>query len=191
MEEAVETHRDPRNPEGARNDRPTGERATGPRAPGTNGQVPHVPTVHEVQVKRGRSRLPERFQSDVILAIAAGGALGAPARYEVAQLITVAPGGFPWATFWTNLSGALVLGFFLTLVIERLPPTRFLRPFFAVGFLGSYTTFSTLAVETALLVKDGHVALGIGYTLSSVGAGLALAYLGIVLARLLPGGEYR
>jgi len=76
-------------------------------------------------------------------------------------------------------------------VIERLPPTRFLRPFLAVGFLGSYTTFSTLAVETVLLVKDGRVALGIGYTLMSVSAGLALAYLGIVLARLLPGGEYR
>jgi CrcB protein len=162
-----------------------------PEAPVTDGHEPHAPTVGEPQAGRGRTRLPERFQPDVILAIAAGGALGAPARYEVAQLISVAPGGFPWATFWTNLSGAFVLGFFLTLVIERLPPTRFLRPFAAVGFLGSYTTFSTLAVETVLLVKDGHVALGVGYTLASVSAGLALAYLGIVLARLLPGGEYR
>ncbi len=138
-----------------------------------------------------RSRLPERFQPDIIIAIALGGALGAPARYEVAQWIKVAPDGFPWATFWTNLSGVFVLGFFLTLVIERLPPTRYLRPFFAVGFLGSYTTFSTLAVETVLLIKNGHVVLGAGYTLASVAAGLALAYLGIVLARLLPGGEYR
>jgi CrcB protein len=123
--------------------------------------------------------------------IALGGALGAPARFYVAQWIKVSPDGFPWATFWTNLSGAFVLGFFVTLVIERLPPTRYLRPFFAVGFLGSYTTFSTLAVETVLLLKDGHVALGVGYTLTSVAAGLMLAYLGIVLARLLPGGEYR
>ena len=107
-----------------------------------------------------------------------GGALGAPARYEIAQWIKVAPDGFPWATFWTNLSGVFVLGFFLTLVIERLRPTRYLRPFFAIGFLGSYTTFSTLAVETVLLIKDGHVALGVGYTLASVIAGLALAYLG-------------
>jgi fluoride exporter len=138
-----------------------------------------------------RSRLPERFQPDVVLAIAVGGALGAPARYGIAQWITVAPDGFPWATLLTNLSGAFVLGFFLTLVIARLPPTRYLRPFFAVGFLGSYTTFSTLAVETVLLIKDGHVALGVGYTLASVSAGLAVAYLGIVGARLLPGGEYR
>lgn len=138
-----------------------------------------------------RSRLPEPFQPDLVVAIALGGALGAPARYEVAQWIRVARDGFPWATFVTNLSGAFVLGFFLTLVLERLPPTRYLRPFFAVGFLGSYTTFSTLAVETVLLIKDGHVALGVGYTLVSVAAGLALAHLGIVLARVLPGGEYR
>jgi len=134
---------------------------------------------------------PERARPDVIFAIAVGGALGTPARYEIAQLVGVSPDAFPWATFWTNLSGAFVLGFFLTLVIERLPPSRLLRPFVAVGFLGSYTTFSTLAVETVTLVKDGHVVLGVGYTVASVGAGLALAYLGIVVARLLPSGEYR
>jgi CrcB protein len=133
----------------------------------------------------------ERPQGDIVVAIAVGGALGAVARYELAQLITVSANGFPWATFWTNVSGAFVLGFFLTLVIERLPPTRYLRPFFAVGFLGSYTTFSTLAVETVLLMKDGHVLLGAGYTLASVSTGLVVAYFGVVLARLLPGGEYR
>ncbi len=187
-EEAVETHENGHNRDGERNNPSSG---TGAGAPATGGQHRHAPAAAERQLRRGRTRLPERFQPDVIMAIAAGGALGAPARYEVAQLVTVAPGGFPWATFSTNLSGAFVLGFFLTFVIERLPPTRFLRPFFAVGFLGSYTTFSTLAVETVLLVKNGHVALGIGYTLASVSAGLALAYLGIVLARSLPGGEYR
>lgn len=157
----------------------------------TDEHEPEPSIVDKPQGRRGRTRFPERLQPDVIVAIAVGGALGAPVRYEVAQLVRAAPGAFPWATFWTNLSGAFVLGFFLTVAIERLPPTRFLRPFFAVGFLGSYTTFSTLAVETVLLVKDGHVALGVGYTLASVSAGLTLAYLGIVLARLLPGGEYR
>ncbi len=112
-----------------------------------------------------------------------------PPRYEVAQLVPVTPGSFPWATFWTNLSGAFVLGVFLTVVIERLPPTRLLRPFFAVGFLGAYTTFSTLAVETATLMKDGDAALGIGYTLASVSAGLLVAFLGIVFGHALPGGR--
>ena len=122
----------------------------------------------------------------VVAVIAVGGALGAPARYEVSQLIHVAPDSFPWATFATNLSGAFVLGLFLTFVIERLPRTRYLRPFFAIGFLGAFTTFSTMAVETVTLVKDGLVLLGAGYLLVSVAAGLGVTYSGIVMARLLP-----
>ena len=124
-----------------------------------------------------------RAPAAVMVAIAAGGALGAPARYEVAQLVHVTSDTFPWATFVTNLAGAFVLGLFLTLVLERLPPTRYLRPFFAIGFLGAFTTFSTMAVETVTLVKDGDAVLGVGYLLASVGAGLVVTYLGIVLAR--------
>jgi CrcB protein len=124
-----------------------------------------------------------RREPDVVLAIAVGGALGALARYGITRVIAVPPHGFPWATFWTNMSGAFALGFLLTFVLERLPPTRYLRPFFAVGFLGSYTTFSTFAVETVVLLKDGYVVLGIGYTVASVSFGLALAYVGIALAR--------
>jgi CrcB protein len=127
----------------------------------------------------------------VLVAIALGGALGAPARYGIAQLVPFTPGTFPWGTFWTNISGAFVLGLFLTFVIERFPPTRFVRPFFGIGFLGAYTTFSTLAVETARLVKDGHVALGVGYTLVSIATGLLVAALGIVAARALPGRRVR
>src|SRR5437868_983593 len=70
-----------------------------------------------------------RAQPDVLAAIAAGGALGAPARYGIAQVIHVAKDTFPWSTFWTNVSGSLALGFILVLVIERYPPTRYVRPF--------------------------------------------------------------
>jgi CrcB protein len=126
-----------------------------------------------------------RVPPDVVAVIALGGALGAPARYEVAQLIHVAPDSFPWATLVTNLSGAFVLGLLLTVVVRRMPTSRYLRPFFAVGFLGAFTTFSTLAVETVTLVKDGNAGLGIAYLLVTVGAGLLAAYLGIVIARRL------
>jgi CrcB protein len=117
--------------------------------------------------------------------IAVGGALGTLARYGMSRLIVVAKGGFPWATFWTNLSGALVIGFFVTIVVEARPPSRYARPFFAVGFLGGYTTFSTMAVETVVLAKDGDALKGIVYIVSSVLAGIVLAYAGVVLARLL------
>lgn len=124
-----------------------------------------------------------RNQPSVLAAIALGGALGAPARYGIAQLITVSPGGFPWATFVTNVSGSFALGLFFAVVVERFPPTRFLRPFVATGFLGAYTTYSTFAVETDLLLKDGHVALALAYAGASLVVGIAAAWAGISLVR--------
>jgi len=126
-----------------------------------------------------------RTEPDLLVAIALGGALGTPARYEVAQLIHVAKNTFPWSTFAVNVSGAFVLGLFLTLV-ERFPPTRYLRAFFAIGFLGSFTTFSTMAVETVVLVKDQDTFLGVGYLCVSIAAGLSSCYLGIIVARSSP-----
>jgi CrcB protein len=107
----------------------------------------------------------------------------------MAQLIHVAKDGFPWATFWTNISGSLVLGFIVVLVIERFPPTRYVRPFFAAGFLGAYTTFSTFAVETDLLIKARHLSTAALYASGSLAGGLAAAWAGILLARLLSRGE--
>jgi len=127
--------------------------------------------------------MKDRARPDIVAAIALGGALGAPARYAVSRLIHVAKDSFPWATFVTNLAGAFLLGVVLTIVLERRAPTRYARPFLAVGFLGAFTTFSTMAVETVTLVKDGFVVLGVGYLLVSVAAGLLVTYLGIVIAR--------
>lgn len=125
----------------------------------------------------------ERSRPGVLAAVAVGGALGAPARYGVAQLLPSAGGSFPWATFWTNVSGSFALGLLLALMIGRFPPSRYLRPFFATGFLGAFTTFSTFAVEIDLLVKDGHASIAVAYALASLVIGLAAAGAGIVLAR--------
>jgi len=133
-------------------------------------------------------RFGGRAEPIVLLAIALGGGLGTLARYGISRVIHVSPNSFPWATFVTNVTGAFIIGVFLTLILERFPPTRFPRPFFAIGFLGGFTTFSTMAVETVTLCKDGHTVLGIGYLLASVFFGLAACYLGIVLARLSPFG---
>ena len=93
--------------------------------------------------------------------------------------------GFPWATFWTNIAGAFVLAVFLTTIVERDTPSRHGRPFFAIGVLGAFTTFSTLAMEAVLLVKDGRATVGLVYLLGSVGAGLAVALVGMLLARFV------
>lgn len=135
-------------------------------------------------------RLPRhwhgRAQPGVIAAIALGGMLGSTARYELAQAIPTPLGHFPWATFWTNMSASFVLGFSLILLLERFPPTRYLRPFLATGIIGAYSTMSTYLVETAVLLKDGHVSTGLIYGIGSVVAGLFLGYVGIVAARLMP-----
>ena len=130
-----------------------------------------------------------RAQPDVLVAIALGGALGAPARYGVAQLVHVAPGTFPWSTFWTNVTGCFALGLVLIFVLERFPPTRYLRPFLATGFLGAYTTYSTFAVETDLLVKDGHGGIALAYVVASVLGGFVAVWAGIALARVVPLGK--
>jgi CrcB protein len=119
-------------------------------------------------------------------AVALGGALGAPARYGISLAVHVTPGTFPWGTFWTNVSGSFALGFFLALVLERFPPTRYLRPFVATGFLGAYTTYSTFAVETDLLVRNGHLSVAFVYVLASFGAGLTAAWVGALLTRIAP-----
>lgn len=122
---------------------------------------------------------------DVLLAVAAGGALGAPARYAVGVLIPTPAHGFPWSTFVINVTGALLLGLLVVLLLERFPPTRYARPFFGTGFLGAYTTFSTYMVETVLLARDGHVERATAYVLGSLVTGLFAAWLGTAIGRRL------
>ncbi len=122
-------------------------------------------------------------QGSVVAAVAVGGAVGAPARYGVTQLIHVAPGSLPWATFLINVSGSLALGAVLALVIERLPTSHHVRALVATGFLGAYTTYSTFAVDTDVLAKDGHVAIAALYVVASIVVGLAAAWLGLNATR--------
>ena len=143
-----------------------------------------VARIEEEEGEFRPSRPGTHAQPGVLVAIALGGALGAPARYQVSQWIHISQDAFPWATFWTNIAGAFVLGSFVTVVIERFPSRRYPRPFFAIGFLGAFTTFSTMAVETVTLIKDGHAALGIAYLVVSIVAGLAVAFAGIVAGRM-------
>jgi protein CrcB len=136
-----------------------------------------------IRARRPARRASGRAQPGVLAVIAVGGMLGSAARYGVAQRLPVRPGRFPWATFWTNLSGSFLLGLLLVLLLERFPPTRLVRPFLASGVLGAFTTMSTYEIETALLLKDGHAVTALSYSVGSLAAGLVLAYLGILAGR--------
>jgi CrcB protein len=134
-------------------------------------------------------RPPARVRASVVVAVAVGGALGAPARYGVARLITSAANRFPWATFWTNVSGSFALGVVVALVVERFPSNRYARPFLAIGFLGAYTTYSTFAVDTDLLLKNGHAGVALVYVVASMVVGLAAATIGIRVGEAFVGTE--
>jgi fluoride exporter len=122
----------------------------------------------------------------VLAVIAVGGTLGASARFGITELFATDAGEFPWATCFVNVSGSFLLGLLLVLILERFPPSRYLRPFLASGILGSFTTMSTFTVETVLLLKDGDVLTGLLYATATMAAGLVLAYAGIRAGRLVP-----
>jgi fluoride exporter len=121
-----------------------------------------------------------------IAAIGIAGALGALARYGLGGLIVSRSArAFPWETFVVNVSGSFVLGFAFTLMTEQLTTGAWLRTAVTVGFVGAYTTFSTLAYETYRLVEDGALALAAANIFGSAAAGLVAVYLGVVAGRAL------
>lgn len=129
----------------------------------------------------------ERPGSDVLVVVALGGIVGAAVRYGVAQAITTPAGGFPLATFLTNVVGAFVLGLFVAVAATSATagPTGYLRPFFAVGVLGSFTTFSTFAVENVVLVDGGDVLTAAAYVVATLVVGVGAARFGIAAGRRL------
>lgn len=128
----------------------------------------------------------QHSQPGVLASLAAGGALGTGARDWIATTFHTAGGSFPWPTFWINISGSFLLGLGLILVLERLPPSRFVRPFFATGLCGGFTTFSTVMVEADLLVHYARPLVAATYLVATLLAGLAAAVAGVTWGRMLP-----
>jgi CrcB protein len=120
------------------------------------------------------------------IAIAVAGALGALARYGLEGFVSRrSHGAFPWGTFAVNVSGAFVLGFVFTLMTEQFTVAPWIRGAVTIGFLGAYTTFSTLSFETYRLAEDGALGLAAVNAFGSLAAGLAAVYLGVVAGRAL------
>ncbi|WP_406256225.1 fluoride efflux transporter CrcB [Streptomyces chartreusis] len=124
-----------------------------------------------------------RTQAPVVAVVAAGGALGAMARYALALWWPVQPGGFPWATFWTNVVGCAVIGVFMVIITEVSAAHRLVRPFFGTGVLGGFTTFSTYAVDIQRLVDDGHPRTGLAYLAATLVAALTAVWLASAATR--------
>lgn len=118
-----------------------------------------------------------------LAAIFAGGFIGAIARAALAQSLVAGAGEWPWATFAVNLTGAALLGYSITRLQERLPPSLYRRAFIGTGVCGALTTFSTIMVELVGMIEGAHVALAVAYACASIGGGFAAVFLSTKLVR--------
>lgn len=121
-----------------------------------------------------------------ILAIAGGGAVGAVARFLVSTGVYRLLGrDFPWGTLAVNAIGSFVMGLLFVLLLERSLMAPEYRAAILVGFLGSFTTFSTFSLETLTLVEQGEASRAMLNVAISVMLCLVACWAGIVAARAL------
>lgn len=112
--------------------------------------------------------------------ISVGAMLGANARYWLGVWVAaIISSHLPFATFLINVTGSFLLG--LVAGLTQRQPNPSLTLFFAVGFCGSYTTFSTFSLEILNLWSTGNQPLAVSYALASVFLGVAGAWLGMTL----------
>ncbi len=114
-----------------------------------------------------------------------GAIVGANARYVIGQILADRAGtDFPYGTMLVNITGSLVIGIVLTLLTEQFLVDPHWRLLLVVGFLGSYTTFSSYTYEALALVERSEWSPALLYMIGSNVAGLLTCYAGIMLARL-------
>ncbi|HEY2354126.1 MAG TPA: CrcB family protein [Gaiellaceae bacterium] len=120
------------------------------------------------------------------LVIAAFGAAGAASRHLLESFVNRHWGDtFPWGTFAVNVSGSFVLGALVGIFGHRLHVQPWLRAGAVVGFLGAYTTFSTLSLQVYRSTSTGHLAVALANAFGSLAAGVLAVYAGILLTRAL------
>ena len=121
-----------------------------------------------------------------MMAIAAGGAIGALLRYWTSLAVHSRLGsGFPYGTLIVNVLGSLLMGFLYIWLIERIAAGATLRAFLLIGVLGAFTTFSTFSMETLNLVEGGHFGKALLNVVVSVTVCMTAAALGVFAARQL------
>ncbi|MCP3027198.1 CrcB family protein [Halobacillus sp. A5] len=113
--------------------------------------------------------------------VGAAGFMGAVLRYALGVLFYDADAFFPFSTLTANLTGSFLLAWFTFELIHRFSLSKATKSAIGTGFIGSFTTFSTLSVETVTLMNQGSVLLASVYVLVSIIGGLILSHLGYSL----------
>lgn len=120
------------------------------------------------------------------LYVAAGGAIGAAARYLMAGAVQrLAGGAFPWGTLAVNILGALIMGLIVAAVARFWNMSGDLRLFLTTGILGGFTTFSAFSLETGLMIEKGEWAAAGAYIVASVLLCVLALFFGLWIIRVL------
>ncbi|MCF8466195.1 MAG: fluoride efflux transporter CrcB [Sneathiella sp.] len=120
----------------------------------------------------------------MFLSVAVGGALGACARYGVAQVMLRHLGpGYPYGTLFVNIVGSFLMGVLIETIALRWSPSPELRVLLVTGFLGGFTTFSAFSLDVALLVEKGETLSAAWYVLMSVVLSIAGLFGGLYMIR--------
>lgn len=123
---------------------------------------------------------------NTVLAVAAGGAIGALSRYWLYNAVHGVLGrGFPYGTLAVNVLGSALMGFLYVWLFDRLNMGAGWRAFLLVGCLGSFTTFSAFSLETLNLMQSGAWLRGLTNVVASVTVCIAAAWIGTMLGRQL------
>jgi fluoride exporter len=105
------------------------------------------------------------------------------ARIGLAQAFPTSADHWPWATFAVNIAGALMLGYFVTRLQERLPVSTLRRPLLGTGLCGALTTFSTVQIELLKMADSHRYGLAVGYLLASVIGGYLAVFITSAMVR--------
>ncbi|WP_292054599.1 MULTISPECIES: fluoride efflux transporter CrcB [unclassified Brevundimonas] len=120
------------------------------------------------------------------LMVAAGGALGAMARYATGLVMVRAfgSGGWPWGTFAVNLVGGLLIGLVTGwIALKSQGTSEAVRLFAVVGVLGGFTTFSAFSLELVQMLERREMATAAGYALASVFLSVVAVFVGLIIMR--------
>ena len=129
-------------------------------------------------------RLIRNEAMEKFLIISIGAALGANARYWLGGWAAEKFGtAFPYGTLIINLAGSFLLGLFITLITDRFLIDPNWRLLIAIGFFGSYTTFSSYTFESMSLIFENQWLLGLFNLFGSALLGGLAVLLGVLLAR--------